>query len=490
MKRISQRGTLLATLTGVVLTGVLLTGSLSGVLLGLSGCSQGEPETPASPLVGDWRAVLASPGGDLPFTLRIVQEDATGELYAVALNGDEEAPFSSVTRNGDEVVLAIDWYDSKIVATLSGDGQQDALRMDGLWRKTVPEGASILAFWAVQGDTSRFLPAPDAAETPEGSVQPAAQDAGAQPVPSIDGSWSAVFTDAEGTEKALGEFRQEGEHVTGTFLTPTGDYRFLEGDYRAGLLRLSTFDGAHAFLFRARAQADGTLEGDFWSRDNYHATWTGRRLEREAPRHDVLPDPYELAHLAQPEPTIDFTFPDLEGRPVSLDDPRFQGKVVLVNLFGSWCPNCNDEAPLLAKWHRRYRDEGLEIVGLAFEFTGNPERDRKVVGKFAERHGIEYPLLLAGTSDKADAAKTLGFLDRVVAYPTTIFVGRDGEVRRIHSGFAGPGTGDHHTRMTRELEALVEELLAEPAPPGAETAGTDTGTDAGTEEMPDRVATG
>jgi thiol-disulfide isomerase/thioredoxin len=155
---------------------------------------------------------------------------------------------------------------------------------------------------------------------------------------------------------------------------------------------------------------------------------------------------------------------------VSLSDERFRDKVVVVNIFGSWCPNCNDEAPLLEDWYRRYHDRGLEIVGLAFEFTGDRERDARMVRKFARRHGIEYPLLLAGTSDKAVAARTLQHLDRLVAYPTTVFIGRDGKVRRIHSGFAGPGTGEHHERLVRELETLLESLLAEPAPGGAPAA--------------------
>ncbi len=135
----------------------------------------------------------------------------------------------------------------------------------------------------------------------------------------------------------------------------------------------------------------------------------------------------------------------------------------MVNVFGSWCPNCNDEAPLLAEWYRRYRDRGLEIVGLAYEFTGDPERDRRLVRRFAKRYGIDYPLLLAGVSDKAAAAETLPDLTAVLSYPTTIFIGRDGKVRKIHSGFAGPGTGRHHEELVAKLEAAIEELLAEPA---------------------------
>lgn len=414
--------------------------------LGLTACGPAEAPPATPDLTGTWRAVLASPGGELPFTL-----DVKGGS-AVAINGEERAPFSDLRVDGDRVTLEIDWYDSVIDATLSPEGD----RLQGEWRKTVPEGISRLPFTAVRGETDRFLPV---AGSREGT-----------PLPSVDGSWKVVFTDQDGTEPAVGQLRQEDgdPRVAGTFLTPTGDYRFLEGEYRGGVLRLSCFDGAHAFLFVARATEEGGLEGDFWSRDNYHATWTARPLESD--REDPLPDPYQLARLTNQERRFHFQLPDLEGHPVSLRDERFEGKVVMVNIFGSWCPNCNDEAPVLAGWYRQYRDQGLEIVGLAFEVSGDPERDAVFVRRFAERHGIEYPLLLAGNSDKAAAANLLEDLDQVVAYPTTIYIGRDGKVRKIHSGYAGPGTGERHHELVAELEALIEELLAEPAPRGAAAA--------------------
>lgn len=415
----------------------LRTLSLLALALVHLGCS---PAAEPVDLPGTWRAVLGSPGGELPFTLRIeAREDS---LSAVAVNGPEEVPFTDVEVLGTRVVLRIDGYDSEIAAEVAEDGQV----LLGEWSKVVPEGRSRLPFRATRGDPRRFLPA-------QGGDSAAA-------LPSVAGAWAVTFTDGSGSEPARGEFAQEGERVTGTFLTPTGDYRFLEGSYDRGLLRLSTFDGGHAFLFEARAQGDGTLAGDFWSRDTYHATWTARRLaDGEA---DGLPDDFALAGLTNEEGRFAFTFPDLDGRLVSLADGRFRGKVVLVNLFGSWCPNCNDEAPFLATWHRRYRERGLEVVGLAYEFTGDPERDREYVGKFARRFAIEYPLLLAGVSDKAAASATVPDLTRVVAYPTTVFIGRDGRVRRVHSGFSGPATGEHHRRLIAELEGLIEELLAEP----------------------------
>ncbi len=410
----------------------------------VSACSPGGPDADSEAsngdlLVGAWRAVLLSPGGELPFTLEI--SETAGELSAVAVSGDERAPFSEVSIAGDEVVLAIDWYDSRIDARMEGDD-----RLVGRWQKTIPGGVSGLDFQAVKGDTERFRPVANAAAAPAPAE--------------VGGVWNVEFVDDSGVEVAQGEFHQEGSRVVGTFLTPVGDYRFLEGSYENGLLRLSTFDGGHAFLFHARARDDGTLSGDFWSRDTYHATWTATRSGDAEP---LLPDAWELAGLTNEEGLFRFAFPDLDGRLVTDRDPSFEGEVVIANIFGSWCPNCNDEAPLLAEWDRRYRDRGLALVGLAYEFSGDRERDALYVRKYAERHGIEFPLLLAGISDKAAAGETLPDLTSVVAFPTTVFIGRDGRVRRIHSGFSGPGTGEHHDELVKELESLIEELLSEAA---------------------------
>ena len=399
----------------------------------------------APTLPGLWRATLASPGGDLPFGLRI--EKGPAGLRAIVINGPEEAPASGVEASGRQVVIRFDGYDSRIVAEIKGRGA-----LSGWWEKRQQQGYARMHFHADRADAAhrRFLP-----------VAAGAGAVGSTAVPSVAGVWAVQFTDEDGISPGQAELRQAGARVDGTVLTPTGDHRFLEGSYEAGLLRLSAFDGAHAFLYQARAQKDGSLRGDFWSRDSYHATWAAHRVR---PGEVVLPDAWKEVGLTNPEGRFRFSFPDLDGRQVSLDDPRFAGKVVLANVFGSWCPNCNDEGPYLAELHRRYRDRGLEIVGLAFEVTGDSSRDREFVRRFGERYGIAYPLLLAGTNDKQAASATLPDLTRVASFPTTIFIGRDGKVRKIHSGFEGPGTGAHFAALKKEFEGLIEKLLAEPAP--------------------------
>ncbi|MEM6992954.1 MAG: TlpA disulfide reductase family protein [Myxococcota bacterium] len=401
------------------------------------------PETPPAPAItvlGQWRATLASPGGELPF--EIVVEQNEGVAAAFAVNGKERVPFSSVKQDGRDLVLRVDHYDSEIRATVSEDEQ----RLDGRWTKTTPKGPSTMVFTAARGELPRFddaIPKPD------------------HPVPAqIDGDWAIAFAEKDGTMFAgRGIFRTEGGSARGTIMTDTGDYRYLDGRYEAGTLELSCFDGGHAFLFRARVAASGELAGDFWSRGSYHATWRAKPIGEGV--EDPLADPYGVVALSDSakDGRFEFSFPDLDGKIVSDGDARFEGKVVLVDIFGTWCPNCNDYAPVLADWHQRYGGRGLEIVGLAFEMTGDVVRDKEFVGKYARKYGLEFPVLLAGTSDKTDAAALLPTLTKIASYPTTVFIGRDGRVHKIHSGFAGPATGAHHTKLLAEMESEIEALL-------------------------------
>lgn len=405
--------------------------------------------TPAPPsveidLTGEWRSVIESPGGELPFALRVLQAGETPPV--VALNDTEEVAFSAITIDGRTVTIEIGRYESVLEGELSPDGESIA----GCWRKVIPGGFAELPWRAERGSSPRFRSVDDLGLEPG--------DGGT--VPDLTGSWSVVFSDDSSSEEARAEFRQQERVVTGTFLTPLGDYRYLAGAYENGMLRLSTFDGAHVFLFHARAQSDGSLIGDFWSRDSYHATWQAERLLSPG---ESLPDPWQQVQVVSDDGRFRYRFHDLDGEMVSSDDPRFAGKVVLVNIFGSWCPNCNDEAPLLAEWARRWAADGLEVVGLAFEFSDDDDRNRRVLRRFAEHHGIDYPLLLAGGSDKTEAGRAVPDLSAVLSYPTTVFIARDGAVRWVHSGFAGPGTGDHHLELVNQFEEVIETLLAEAA---------------------------
>lgn len=396
----------------------------------LTGCA--DPETVLL-AEGDWRAWLDSPGGELPFGLE-VSRDGT-ELEVVIINGSERIGVPRVEANGTELVLGIDHYDSTIVAGVTHGGT----RLSGRWEKTTgPQQTSSLSFHAEAGRQERFRP--DAASD-------AATDA------SIDGRWTVEFSSSE--EPAVGVFSSLPDgSVEGTFLTTTGDYRYLAGRFDGGRLRLSCFDGAHAFLFDARLQADGSLAGDFWSRDSSHETWTARRNPAAN-----LADAFSQTATVSDTDVRRISYPDLDGRPRFLDDPEFTGRARLFYVFGSWCPNCGDATSLMVELDRHYRERGLSIVGLAFEVTGDLSRDTEQVRRYAEYHQVKFPLLLAGVSDKSEASTAFPLIDRVRAYPTTVFLDHTGGVKAVHSGFSGPATGEAHEELKRQFESLVEELL-------------------------------
>jgi thiol-disulfide isomerase/thioredoxin len=222
-------------------------------------------------------------------------------------------------------------------------------------------------------------------------------------------------------------------------------------------LYLSTFDGAHAFLYKAHVTGtDGGLAGDFWSGSALHERWVAKR-----DANAVLPDAYSVTAMRAEDPKFDFAFPDLAGNTVTSKDAKFQGKVLVIALGGSWCPNCHDEAAFLEPLYKEYRGKGLEIVSLMFEHFGDFKRAAAATQRFREQYGIEYTTLIAGVSDIDEAAKKLPMLQKFYGFPTTVIVDRNGQVRKIHTGFSGPATGEHYTQFTNEFRANLNQLLAE-----------------------------
>lgn len=393
-----------------------------------------------------WDAHLESAGGELEFGLRL-ELDASGATRAKITNASEviDVPHVEWSRERLELVLEFPHYDSRIVAKASSDGVQ----LTGQWRKRKSaERWTEMTFGARVSSVSRDRSLPAWTRGKE-----------------LDGTWSAKFASED--TPAVARFserywRREHDGFTcdfeGTFLTTLGDYRYLSGEYRSteGSVVLSCFDGAHAFLFNARILEDGSLAGEFWSGDTWFDTWTAAR-----DRNAALPDPFGLTQLAQGAQLDELSFPDVDGVVRKLGDAQFAGKARIVQLFGTWCPNCNDETRYLVELHERFGARGLSILGLAFELTGDFARDAGQVRKYAAHHGVRYPLLVAGESDKHKASQRFPLLDKLRAYPTTLFVDARGVVRAVHQGFNGPATGAAHAKLREDFERLIEGLLAE-----------------------------
>jgi thiol-disulfide isomerase/thioredoxin len=392
-----------------------------------------------TPQVGVYRAVLRLPGGDTPFGFEVAQEQQQYVIYLT--NSTERTRVSNVKVADGELTAVFPGYENSLRATMHRDGLEGSVTLIKAGGKE-----QVIPFVAKLGETYRFYPraATDNAD--------------------VDGTWEATFTDDKGeTSRAILLLNQQHDHVSGSVMTPTGDHRFLEGQMRGDELQLSTFAGGLAYLYRLKVDAQGGLDGEYWQGLASHEKVSARR--NDAATLDGAGKQTTLRDSAQP---LDFTFPDQDGKRVSLRDLRVggdgsRGKVVLVTLGGTWCPNCHDEAHFLAPLYREYRERGFEIVALMFERHGEFEKAARAVRGYRRDLGIEFPTLIAGLSETDEASKALPMLNAVYGYPTTILIDRSGRVRSIHTGFAGPATGRHYDEHVKEFRAEVEQLLAEDA---------------------------
>jgi thiol-disulfide isomerase/thioredoxin len=389
-------------------------------LLAALGALLAGPPGPA----GDWKAVLDLAGGELRFGLEVRQDRGgwTGRLC----NGTRCQALSAVRQAGDSLVLEIADYAAGITVALRGDS------LTGAYRNVGNRGPRMIPFRAARGRWPR-------AAAPERYL----------------GRWDATYLTDWGTSPRVFELRNGSAGLEGTIISNSGDYGHFAGRVVGDSFAMAHFDGSFVYLLTGHLQGD-TLRGIFHAGLRTQTPWVA---VRSTGRPHLTP-PTEVTAADTTEP-FRFAFPDLQGRMVTERDPRFQGKVVLVDVFGTWCPTCHDAAPALARLHRKYRSQGLEIVGLAYEVSGDSAIDGRQLRRYRDKYGLEFPILLAGVNDTEAAAATLPQLDGFTAFPTTIFLGRDGRVRRVHAGFYGPATGRQHERLVAEYEQEVERLLAE-----------------------------
>ena len=387
----------------------------------------------SEPVAGEYRAALQLPGGEAPFGLEIAREN---ERYALYLsNGAERTHVSNVRVADGELRAVFPGYENSLRARISRDGLDGSVTLIKAGGKE-----QVIPFKATLGETWRF------------HRQASSDNA------DVAGRWETILTNEKGkTTKAIAIFEQQHDRVTGTMLTPTGDHRYLEGQVHGDDVQLSTFAGGLAYLYKLKVTAAGALEGEYWQGLASHEKVAAKRNDAA-----TLDGAGQQTTLRGEAKRLDFTFPDVDGKSVSLSDARFRDKVVLVTLGGTWCPNCHDEAMFLAPLYREHRDKGFEIIALMFERHAEFAKAARAVRGYRDDLGIEFSTLIAGTADD-EAGKALPTLSGIYGYPTTILIDRMGEVRDIHTGFFGPATGAAHDEFVAEFRAKVDALLAEPA---------------------------
>jgi thiol-disulfide isomerase/thioredoxin len=380
-------------------------------------------------LSGNWRALIYMQGDTLPFNFSIEPEDSSYTMFLI--NGEERLKVEGLEIRDDSLFASMHIFDTEIRAKIGEN------RLEGTFTKNYAQDYQ-LPFTAEKGLEFRF------SESPKSEMN-------------IDGRWEVQFgSDIEDSVKSIGEFRQNGSRVEGTFLTITGDYRFLEGELDGNRLKLSCFDGEHAFLFDAEIDENGEMNGVFRSGKSWNETWTARRNDSI-----TLSDPHSLTYLKEGYESVTFAFPNMNGDTVRYPSTSFDDIVVLIQILGTWCPNCMDETRFLSSWYKENRDRGVEIFGVAFEKKPELSYVRQRVEKIRDKLGADYQFLYGGLADKKVASDAFPMLNHVISYPTLIIIDRKGQVRKIHTGFAGPGTGIYYENFTTDFKRFMNSLLEE-----------------------------
>ena len=311
-----------------------------------------------------------------PYRVVMPREDGVAIVYNMVVSSEKGKPIwtirnaseklrvDSIRRISDSLLVDMPFFDSRMSISVGSDKV-----LKGYWYKGTTSADLVMPVVATPGISWRF--------------EPILGDAAMN----ISGRYSVDFTRTDGSKrKAVAEFKQDKNKVTGTFLNPSGDYRFLEGIVTGDSLMLSCFDGSHAYYFGAKVSRDGKISnGIFCSGPRYREPWSAVK----DPKAKVEPAG-AMMYLKEGEEKLSFRFPDLDSNMVSIDDGKYRNKVVVIQLLGSWCPNCMDETAFLSEYHKKNRNRGVEVIGLAYEYSSDFRKAEKTLRKFQQRHRSHY----------------------------------------------------------------------------------------------------
>ncbi len=379
---------------------------------------------------GIWRGTLTldvKKQIELPFIFNVYYAD--GQPTLTIFNGEERIVVDETEMKGDSLFFKMPVFDTEFKCKVFPG------LMQGVWINNSKKENKVVPFSAIFGQTDRFK---------------------ARVITRIEvaGKWETTFgVGSTDSSKAIGVFTQNKQIVKGTFLSESGDYRYLEGIADGKNLYLSSFDGAHAYLFTAIMNEKEELIGDFYS-----GIWGHEKFKAVGNSRFELRDPYSITKTVKGVP-VDFSFVNTEGNKISLSDEKYKNKVVIVQLMGSWCPNCMDETAYLSGLYNDYKSKGVEIIALAYERTTDIEKAKTNVLRLKNKYGAGYEFLITGQSGATNAQKSLPFLSSVSAFPTTIYLNKNHEVAKIYTGYNGPATGSAYTKMKESTENLLNDLI-------------------------------
>ena len=371
-------------------------------------------------------------GHDIVFNT--IVKDSLGKKIMYIKNGSNRLFVDSIIAKQDSVFIELPYFESGFAAKINTNGN-----LDGDWIKKSGDKVRRVPFSAIFGEKKRFPVSRKATQN-------------------VTGRWDVTFRQDTVESKSVGQFVQTGSSITGTFLTPYGDYRFLEGVVSGDSIYLSGFDGSYALSFTATIQSNRKIKnGKFYSGIQKPQTWIGIKNPKAA-----LTEGFTMTTIKEGASKVNFTYPDTEGKQVSINKPPFKGKVVVIQIMGSWCPNCLDETKFMSDVYPRYNKMGVEFVGLSYERTEDFQRSAKALQPFIKNFKPPYPILIppVAVSDPLMTEKTFPQLDKIKAFPTTIFIGKDGYIAKVHAGFDGPATGEQYEIYKKEFDEIIKKLLA------------------------------
>lgn len=374
-----------------------------------------------------WRVELAlNDRLTLPFFLEEVQSSENSQYYIH--NGQESIPLICTKQKADSLKLSFPEMDSYLVLLKES---KDVFR--GYWKNNIKN--QTIPLLGVLNDSLRFPMIND--------------DKGSE----LSQKYRVLFSvGGENPWPAVGLFKQNNHLLEGTFLTETGDFRFLSGNVYGKDLFLSCFDGSHAFVFTATVNQD-SLRGRFYSGSRYQTDWIGIADEKAS-----IKDPNELTYIVDSVYNLnEIKLRTLCGFKTKLG--LFKNSLTLIQITGSWCPNCLDETNYYKELFEKYNKRGLNIISIGFEYGRNSKQQRKKLKRFSKRAKLPYTVLLGGKASKKDASNLFPMLNSISSFPTTLFVNKSGEIIHVHTGFNGPGTGVYFEDYKKEIEGLIMDVI-------------------------------
>lgn len=377
---------------------------------------------------GNYKFELNLKNAKLPFIInfKTLENNTIATLY----NGEEKILLGEVKTKKNEITIPIQTYNAALVGKIDSENN-----FQGHWIKFDRTPEYRVPFTAKPTQDSERI------KFPKNNKK-------------VSSEWKISFIDKKGKikNKLLVLRRKEGR-IYGSVAGTTGDYRFLEGSFEDDSFKLYGFDGIFAFVFDGKL-IDKKIEGTMYSGKSF-----SQKFVASIDKSFKLPDANKISKVNSK--SLFFKLKDVNGKEMNVDKNFYQDKVTILQIFGSWCPNCIDETNFIKKWKKTNRNLNVQFLGLSFERSPNKKHAIKMVKKAIKKLKIDYPFLMAGYTDKDKVSSVLPSLENFSAFPTTIYIDKKGLVRKVHTGFNGPATGKLFTQFEEEFTSFIKLLDAE-----------------------------